>query len=350
MKNRYQKAFDAVSPIWSDEELLRAVLDRKAENMKITRKIGKKAIAILVAAAVVLGVTAVGVGAAYQWNLSAAFEGLFRNRSETFGEKEDPGIDFSRIGTEIGESWHGEGYTLTIDGAIADEGTAYFYYTLAFDEDFPYDHAPQMTDGTEQGSWLVDERTLNLESNGELLNYKIERAASKDDVRWIDENTMQGAFWVTTSENRECLTNRELTLGIRTISRFGFDENEGWGWKEEVDCGLTAELFFDHESVYKPVTVTPELPLEDGTLTELTVSMFSVDYTILGKTNSFWEVSLCNFCRVTLRDGTDVKTSGGSAEGFGKKGSVHTNFLYPIDPAEVASVRIGDTVIDLTDR
>ena len=49
MKNRYKKAFDEISPMRSDEELLRAVLDRKAENMKITRKIGKKAIAIPVA-------------------------------------------------------------------------------------------------------------------------------------------------------------------------------------------------------------------------------------------------------------------------------------------------------------
>lgn len=349
MKNRYQKAFDEISPIRSDEELFRAVLDRKAEDMKATRKIGKKAIVILAAAAVLLGMTTVGVGAAYQWNLTAAFEGLFRDRRETYGEKADLGIDFSRIGTEIGESWRGEGYTLTIEGAIADESTAYFYYTLAFDEDFPYDHAPRKADGTEQGSWLVDERTLLLESNGELLNYKIERAVSKDDVRWIDENTMQGAFWVTMSENRERLTNRELTLGIRTISRFGFDENEGWGWKEEVECGLTAELFFDHESVYKPVTIT-ELPLEDGTLTALTISMFSVDYTVLGKSDSFEGVSLYNLCRVTLRDGTDVAISGASAEGFSKKGSVHVNFLYPIDPAEVASVRIGDTVIDLTDQ
>ncbi|MDE7234500.1 MAG: DUF4179 domain-containing protein, partial [Ruminiclostridium sp.] len=121
MKNRYKKAFDGISPIRSDEELLRAVLDRKAENMKTTRKIRKKAIAIPVAAAVLLGVTTVGVGAVYQSDLTAAFEAVFRNRSETYSEKADSGIDFSRIGTEIGESWCGEGYTLTIEGAVADE-------------------------------------------------------------------------------------------------------------------------------------------------------------------------------------------------------------------------------------
>lgn len=350
MKNRYKKAFDAVSPIRSDEELLRAVLDRKAENMNTTRKIGKKAIAILVAAAVVLGMTVVGVGAAYQWNLSAAFEGLFRDRSETFGGKADPGIDFSQVGTEIGESWHGEGYTLTIEGAIADGSTIYFYYTLAFDEDFPYDYAPRKADGTEQENWLVDNRTLNLESNGESLAYKVDRDVLKDEVRWIDENTLQGAFKFSSYEYEDHLTNRELTLKIKMISRIKFGEDGMMDW-DEAECGLSLDLFFDGDPVYEPVTIAPNLLMENGTLTALTVSMFSVDYTVLGESDSFEGVPLYpSSFQVTLRDGTDVKTSGGSAVGFTKEGSVHVDFVSPIDPAEVASVRIGDTVIDLTDR
>lgn len=349
MKNRYQKAFDEIFPIRSDEELLRAVLYRKAEDMKATRKIGKKAIVIPAAAAVVLGMTTVGVGAAYQWNLTAAFEGLFRDRRETYGEKANPGIDFSQMGKEIGESWSGEGYTLTIEGAVWDENNAYFYYTLAFDENFPYDYARRKADGTEQENWLVDERTLLLESNGELLNYKIEIAVPKDDVRWIDENTLRGSFRVSSYEYKERLTNRELTLRIRMISRIKFDEYWIPDW-DEVECGLSLGLFFDGNSVYKPVTVTPELPLENGTLTALTISMFSMDYTVLGKYDSFEGVQLYDSSQVTLRDGTDVEISGAIAEGFTKEGNVHVNFLYPIDPAEVASVRIGDTVIDLTDR
>lgn len=346
MKNRYKKAFDVISPIRSDEELLRAVLDRKAENMNTTRKIGKKAVAILVAAAVVLGVTAVGVGAAYQWNLSAAFEGLFRDRSETFGGKADSGIDFSQVGTEIGESWRGEGYTLTIEGAIADGSTIYFYYTLAFDEDFPYDYAPRKADGTEQENWLVDNRTLNLESNGETLAYKVNIDVLKDEVRWIDENTLQGAFKFSSYEYEDHLTNRELTLKIKMISRMKFGE---LAW-DEVECGLSLDLFFDGDPVYEPVTITPELPMKVGTLTALTISMFSMDYTVLEESNSFEGVSLYDSYQVTLRDGTDVKTCGGSAVAYSGEGSVHVDFVSPIDPAEVASVRIGDTVIDLTDR
>lgn len=349
MKNRYKKAFDVISPIRSDEELLRAVLDRKAENMKTTRKIGKKAVAILVAA-VLLGATAVGVGAAYQWNLSAAFEGLFRDRSETFGGKSDSGIDFSRIGTEIGESWHGEGYTLTIEGAVANESNIYFYYTLAFDEDFPYDHAPRKADGTEQENWLVDNRTLSLESNGESLAYKVNIQVLKDEVRWIDEKTLQGAFKFSSYEYEDHLTNRELTLKIKMISRIKFDEDGMPDW-DEAECGLSLDLFFDGNSAYESVTVTPNLPMENGTLTALTISMFSVDYTVLGKSDSFEGVPLYpSSFRVTLRDGTDVKTSGGSAVGYSKEGSVHVDFVSPIDPAEVASVQIEETVIDLTDR
>lgn len=348
MKKRYRETFDKIAPIQSDEELLRAVLDRKAETMNSHRKIGKKAIVIPVAAAIVLGTTVIGVGAAYQWNLSAAFEGLFRDRSEMGGVNTDLDIDFSRMGKEIGESWRGEGYTLTIEGAIANESNVYFYYTLAFDEDFPYDYARQNADGTEKENWLVD--WIVLESNGELLNYEVNISVLGDTVRWIDEKTLQGAFRVTPYEYKESLTNRELTLTIRKITRIKFDEDGMPDW-DEVECGLSLDLFFDGESVYEPVTVTPELPLENGTLTALTISMFSVDYTVLGKSDSFEGVPLYpSSFRVTLRDGSEMKTSGGSAVGYSKEGSVHVDFLYPIDPAEVASVRIGDTVIDLTDR
>lgn len=347
MKNRYKKAFDEISPIRSDEELLRAVLDRKAETMKTTRKIGKKAIAIPVAAAVVLGMTAVGVGAAYQWNLSAAFEGLFRNRSETYSEKADSGIDFSRIGTEIGESWRGEGYTMTIEGAIADERNAYFYYTLAFDEDFPCDYAHEdVREGTGRFDWLIDLNTVELVSDGEPLN--IGKSVSGHDCKWLDENTVQGVFSVYTDET--ILTDRELTLTVGGIFRDEFINDIHLN-RLKVECGLSAELFFDRESVYQPVTFTSETPLKKGTLTMLTISTFSANYTIRGESYSIAEASLFEEpISLTLRDGTIVEIYGEAGATNGKEANIHADFSFPINPAEVASVQIEETVIDLTDQ
>ena len=46
MDNKYKELFDKLAPIRSDEELLRAVLDRKAETMKNGKHFMKKAIII----------------------------------------------------------------------------------------------------------------------------------------------------------------------------------------------------------------------------------------------------------------------------------------------------------------
>lgn len=342
MKNRYKKAYDEISPIRSDEELLRAVLDRKAENMKATQKIGKKAVIIPVAA-VMLAVATVGVGAAYQWDLSAAFEGLFRNRNENA----ESGIDFSRIGTEIGESWRGEGYTLTIEGAVADERNAYFYYTLAFGEDFPCDYAHEdVREGTGKFDWLIDLNTVELISDGEPLN--VGKSVSVHDCKWLDENTVQGAFSVYSSE--ESLTDRELTLTVGGIFRDEFI-NDVFLNRLKVECGLSAELFFDGDSVYKPVTLMPELPLKKGTLTALTISVFGVDYTVCGESDLIAEAALFEeTISLTLRDGAVVEIYGEAGATNGKEANIHADFSFPINPAEVASFRIGETVVDLTDR
>lgn len=347
MKNRYKKAFDEISPIRSDEELLRAVLDRKAENMKATQKIGKKAVIIPVAA-VMLAAATVGVGAAYQWDLSAAFEGLFRNRNENanldmeFNVGSD--IDFSRIGTEIGESWSGEGYTLTIEGAVADERNAYFYYTLAFGEDFPCDYAHEdVREGTGKFDWLIDLNTVELVSDGEPLN--IGATVGGNDCKWLDENTVQGVFSVYSSETS--LTDRELTLTVGGIFRDKVKDGAPFD-RQEVTCGLSVELFFDGDSVYKPVMVEPNEKIGNGMIDELTVSSFSAEYILSGDLN-FMDPAL-SYLSLTLRDGTVIELSDMMSSTADGKIQCHVNFLYPVNPAEVASFRIGETVVDLTDR
>lgn len=276
-----------------------------------------------------------------------AFEELFRNRSETYRENADSGIDFSRIGTEIGESWSGEGYTLTIEGAVADERNVYFYYTLAFDENFPSDYKHEnVVQGSGRFDWLIDLNEVKLVSDGEPLNVGL--STSGHDCKWLDENTVQGVLSAYTSE--ASLTDRALTLTVGGIFR---DEyiNDNFLNRLKVECGLSAELFFSSDSVYRPVTLTPELPLKKGTLTALTISVFSADYTVRGESEQMAEALLFEeLISLTLRDGTVVEIGGETGATNGKEAKIHADFLYPVDPAEVESVRIGETVIDLTDR
>lgn len=359
MKNQYKKAFDAISPIRSDEELLRAVLDRKAENMNTTRKIGKKAIAILVAAAVVLGMTVVGVGAAYQWNLSAAFEGLFRDRSERLGEKADPGIDFSRLGTEIGQSFEGEGYTLTVDGVVAASETAYFIYTIRFGEDFPYDYRHQDIYGNATGwfDWDIEFFGLEFSLNGEP--WKPGLKMDSIDHRWIDEQTMQSAFRVDSYGIP--LENKTLTLTIDDISRSRIEKHVPVE-EQSVECGFSVDVNLDEKMFYKSVTVESNVSITlDGiggvVITEVEVSPFRVNYIVISDDGrevddmDLWYALIHRGAVVIiLRDGSIIETD--TTRDHQADGGVRmiVDSKYPVDPAEVASVRIGDTVIDLTDR
>ena len=176
MENQYKRLFDSITPIKSDEELLMAVLDRKAEKMSSKKKFSKKAILIPAAAAALLGTTAIGVSAAYQWNLPAAFEDLFRNRFEEYNSTSDAKIknvmfDFSVIGKELDLTYNFNNFDVVIKGIAADEHSAYLLYDVVFAED--YDCA--LTDDEE---WFV-----NLHPNIDmswLMNYSGEMTPAAD--------------------------------------------------------------------------------------------------------------------------------------------------------------------------
>lgn len=358
MKNRYKKAFDEISPIRSDEELLRAVLDRKAENMKSTRKIGKKAIAILVAA-VMLAAATVVVGAAYQWDLSAAFEGVFRNRSIMNRESVDLDMDFSQIMTEIGQSFEGEGFTLTVDGVVAASETAYFIYTIRFEEDFPYDYKHQDIYGDATGwfDWDIEYYGLEFSLDGEPWRAML--AKDSIDHHWLDEQTMQSVFRI--DSDGIPFENKTITLTIDNIYRSRIEKHIP---VEElsIECGFSVDVTLDEKMFYKSVTVEPNEPITlDGIggaiITEVEVSPFRVNYTVISDDGrevdemDLWDALVHReFAVITLRDGSIIETD--TARGFPADGGIRMqeDSKYPIDPAEVASVRIRDTIIALTDQ
>lgn len=132
MRNQYKKLFDGFAPVREDEELFKAVLGRKAEKKK---GISKK-IFIPVIAAAVLGTTAIGASAAYQWNHAQAIEQTFEENSTTV---DYPTFDLYKLGgKELHEEIRGDGFTLKTIGISADEHSAYMFYDIIFDEDFDY--------------------------------------------------------------------------------------------------------------------------------------------------------------------------------------------------------------------
>ena len=136
MDNKYKELFDKLAPIRSDEELLRAVLDRKAETMKNGKHFMKKAIIIPAAAAALL-CTTVGVSAAYEWNIPAAIADIFGRNSYKIPD----GVSFKDFnftavgGRELNNVFKFDGYEVQIKGVAADPHSMLLFYDVAFDNE-----------------------------------------------------------------------------------------------------------------------------------------------------------------------------------------------------------------------
>ncbi len=138
MDDKYKELFDKLAPIRSDEELLRAVLDRKAETMKNGKHFMKKAIIIPAAAAALL-CTTVGVSAAYEWNIPAAIADIFGRNSDKIPD----GVSFKDFnftavgGRELNNVFKFDGYEVQIKGVAADPHSMLLFYDVAFDNETP---------------------------------------------------------------------------------------------------------------------------------------------------------------------------------------------------------------------
>lgn len=142
MNTEYKALFDKLSPQKSDDELVKAIFDRKAEKMNEKKKTIKKAVVIPAVAAALVLCTTVGVSAAYQWNLPAAMRSIFGGgSSEESGAKtyEYKEFDFAAIGgKELSDVVECEGFKIALKGVAADQHTSYLMYDVIFGEDFDY--------------------------------------------------------------------------------------------------------------------------------------------------------------------------------------------------------------------
>lgn len=144
MKEKYKALFDRLTPIRSDEELLNAVLDRKAVKMSNLgksnekKKIGRKAVIIPAVAAAVLLCTTAGVSAAYAWDIPAAL-GSFFNKSPKTNDGESNfefnDFDFEEFGGKVlDQRIVRDGYTVQMKGVVADNHTALIFYDVILEE------------------------------------------------------------------------------------------------------------------------------------------------------------------------------------------------------------------------
>lgn len=360
MENQYKRLFDSIAPIKSDEELLKAVLDRKAEKMNPKKKFSKKAILIPAAAAALLGTTAIGVSAAYQWNLPAAFEDLFRNRYEAYNGIEEAGprrdaFDFSVIGKELFLYYNFDKFDVVIRGIAADEHSVFLLYDVDFAEDFDY----ALADGEE---WFLNLRPVT-------------------DLSWVksyDGNMAPSVYWQNRLINMEggrahcCSTINVSGISLQDmVLVYSFDglvlssgDNKDTVGVEEKKFSVDMDFWLSKNSVkLRPNEAVTLAGGETGKVDYIGLSTFGLELHAEWDDPSLGGENMCEKLKsavtVNYKDGTTSDSSAFTAGYVGSSGStwnskedgysssVLLSWLYPVYMEDIESVTIGDKTFRL---
>ncbi|MBD5384741.1 MAG: DUF4179 domain-containing protein [Ruminococcaceae bacterium] len=196
MKEKYNALFDKLAPQRSDDELLRAVLDRKAVNMsdsKEKKKLGRKFAIIPAVAAAMMICTTVGVAAANEWNIPAALGSLFDKSPKTSdgeSEFEFGDFDFNEFGGKVlDQRYERDGYAVQMRGVVADMHSALIFYDVILDEGhiftIPLDNGEVFEYTYTEGDEVYV--TMWQESFSDLSNKYIDQIWNIDDSFDFDE-------------------------------------------------------------------------------------------------------------------------------------------------------------------
>lgn len=386
MENKYKELFDKISPRMSDEELLSAVLDRKAvKNMR--KKFNKKAVLIPAVALAVFGATTVGVSAAFNWNLSSAIQALFQ-KPEVDGEHGMAFKDFviDDIGSkELTDGFERDGYTVQLIGVIADEHTSFLMYDLTIDEERVFEiKYPDCT--YDYTCSNIDEAYLDIKTTYESYSSMLDEYL--ENKRLIDENYEESDFTKLLSHEtpqvigREgnvfhcaqrydvsmlSLKDKEITFDVSGIT-LRFDDSRLFGESDNAQVldKLTIKYDFINES--PEISLTPNAPfrLGDGeySIGSVNLSFLSVDIRVdWGRLTEEDETyknigTLLETARksvgVRFKDGSvtdngalfwkDGYNIGVGEEGF-RTSVLHLMWRYPVDINDIEAIIIGDTEI-----
>ena len=359
MENQYKKLFDKIAPIKSDRELLKAVLDRKAEkNMSSKKKFSKKAILIPAAAAALLGTTAIGVSAAYQWNLPAAFEDMFRERFDQYNGENDAAknvmFDFSTIGKELDLTYNFDKFDVVIKGIAADEHSAYLLYDVVFAEDYDYSLAKG------------EEWALNLRPNIDLswvMNYSGEMDPSVDTENgFLNMEGNTAHCFSSVKISGISMQDKPLVYSFDSLIRTTGDNKDITELEEtKFSVDMDFELWRNSVSILPNEKITLESG-ETGIIDYIGLSTFGVELDVEWTGDMLSEENKEDMCEklknsitINYKDGTTSRDTVFTAEYLGSglrymhtrsedsySTSVLLSWVYPVYMRDIDSITIGD--------
>lgn len=381
MRNQYKEMFDGFAPVREDEELLKAVLDRKAEN-KMAVKFSKK-IFIPVIAAAVLGTTAIGASAAYQWNQAHAMQQVIDNNGADNADY--PKFDLNKLGgKELNDVIECDGYDIKTVGIAADQHTAYLFYDIVFDDDFDYSLGEN-----EKWGCALHVRS-NLDWVKEYWGVRGDRHTDEPDPTWKGKSGFLGMEG-NVAHLFSTFTMSGITLGGKTLDYecyFGLqrvDKNDSSKYEtvDESSDGVTVSVDIDFDTTGNSIVTKPDSKVslsesQTGTIKHVELTPFSVfarvhwnfegeevdrenpvEYNSNGKFVQYaYETdALLTALRVKFKDGTvkDISAfvldNSHTSALADKNGIRNTDIAVcwesPVDVDQIESVTIGDCTVEI---
>lgn len=378
MKKEYSAMFEKLAPPKSDSELLRAVLDRKAER-PMRKKLNKKAILMPAAALGVLCVTTVGVSAAVNWDLPSAINSLFTKKlPESTGNRafEFNDYDIGSIGSKkLDDRFVRDGYTIQFIGVVADKHTSFLLYDVIVDEGHVFkneDSEYTLTD-TDTASVLI----WSPYENQEMFIDDMLANQQRDITKFSETNlprvmSREGNIFHCADRydvTGVSLENKRLTFDIRDIQlrkadgSYAFQETNNVLDKLTIDYDFineSSELLLENEpfnmngETYSLLTADlTSLSLDLRVEWETGYSLDGISERLMKRYNEFRE----NAVRVRFKDGSltdNGALSWNKYDGenvYEVSGSIYSDFHfmwnYPVNISDIDALIIGDTEIKI---
>lgn len=196
-------------------ENIKALYHAQKRTERIHHKTARRICTGFAAAAVTLAFCAVTVGAFNDWNYPAVF-----NRYFSFKSGEPVDFDFSGMGMDIGQTFQGDGFTLTIQSLVADATAVYVTYDIDLSDEndailAPYDYI--VLSGGLMGE---------IEKPGETGTYS-PMIHDMNAVR--DENNIYHAMLVMHMDYGTSLADKQVTFHPNDVSAYYNYDEEGRG-------------------------------------------------------------------------------------------------------------------------
>ncbi len=409
--NNYRKLFAQISPSESDEQLIRKVMARKAENMKdndsqktTKRFLLRKAVIIPTAAALAIGAATLSVGAANNWDYSNPFKNMYAQKYEgnvtvnsdvhsvvlptsdpasqstaSKVEKVDYNperpigtFDFEKYGKPLDIVMEGDGVTATLNGMLAYDSECCIMYTLtATDEaiaknngkvpmlDIDFGHFGFKIDGKIAGGMGYTGETLLKEGNTRTGLIKVHSSSADLSGKTLnitflveaDDGTHNGT--VLLKETKDILVDFPIAENIEKTLDLDLktDSFEGKINKLKIES-FNAFFYYEGDSNIPTGGALGGFVKEDAAVDQTIASYTGED---LAEKDTpyealYDELEQLGDAVLTLKDGTTVvaKYNGISANAESHmKGVIRLQYTYPVATSDIVTITFGEYTINL---